>query len=287
LSTRTYPRLGLEDFGRALLRTNDLDPVYVMLWNSELPPMGLLKRWLIAYWCYYSCGAASYIAEREGQEFWNLMMRAARNEEPAPTGGRWPRGHERRHFRGAKAIASVQMLWEEYGPHPERMVDHVAWLEDPRPTPAGVPCAMVMTRVQQHHQFGKWIAFKVADMIERLGIQKVTFTMEDVLEMDSPRKAAVAAYWEYRKEAPQGERQALDYVMGMLLHHDNLLPAPPRMERSVGLQEAETVLCKWGSHLTGHYPVGHDIDEIREGMGPWAAHSHLAGRLLSFLPTYS
>lgn len=47
------------------------------------------------------------------------------------------------------------------------------------------------------------------------------------------------------------------------------LLAPPLFDRPIGLQEVETVLCCWKSHMNGHYPLNNDIDEIQEGLRGW------------------
>ncbi|GAG17632.1 unnamed protein product, partial [marine sediment metagenome] len=39
------------------------------------------------------------------------------------------------------------------------------------------------------------------------------------------------------------------------------------------LQEVETVLCKWKSHMNGCYPMGKDTREITEGLAPWAGYT--------------
>jgi hypothetical protein len=44
------------------------------------------------------------------------------------------------------------------------------------------------------------------------------------------------------------------------------LRAPPRYERPINIQEVETILCKWKSHLSGHYELGKDIIEVRHGL---------------------
>ena len=48
---RDYPRLSIEEFGRHLLDTGDLDPVYLALHRMRAAPVfdnvSQLKRWLI------------------------------------------------------------------------------------------------------------------------------------------------------------------------------------------------------------------------------------------------
>jgi hypothetical protein len=47
------------------------------------------------------------------------------------------------------------------------------------------------------------------------------------------------------------------------------LHAGPDYKRPIGIQEVETVFCKWKSHCSGHYPPGKDSIEIREGLHNW------------------
>ena len=54
--------------------------------------------------------------------------------------------------------------------------------------------------------------------------------------------------------------------MGRLAEELNGYEAPPRNDRGLGLQEYETVLCKWGSYLKGHYHVGEDVAGVRKGL---------------------
>ena len=59
-------------------------------------------------------------------------------------------------------------------------------------------------------------------------------------------------------------------------HHLPRLLGPPLYDRPIGLQEVETVLCKWKSHLNGHYPLYNDTDEINHGMINWLPGNEVA-----------
>ena len=102
----TYDRLTVEGFGKRLLGSLDLDPIYVALVRMQLT-LEELGRWLLAYWCCYDAGVSSYIADAEDpDEFWGRMGAMAANEVVSPLGGRWRRAAERRHWRGKNAAAS-------------------------------------------------------------------------------------------------------------------------------------------------------------------------------------
>lgn len=277
-----YPRLSIQEFGSSLLDSGDLDPVYVALhrcgWSRPHQ-----CRWLVAYWCFYNCGVASWLSEREGPEFWAVMMKAARNDELSPPGERWPRGRERRHFRGAAGISAVAQLAQAYSEHPERMVDLICEYAPDFKDVTG--------KVMEHPLFGPWIAFKVADMIERVLGVHVDFTEAAVFMFKDPVKAAVM-YWnqqnyhelEDQPGPPFIRNVIIPEVVSELTCYFAHVKAPPRNDRPVGLQEVETVLCKWKSHMHGHYPPGLDTREIRESLTLWAPHSWAASNFLRAMP---
>lgn len=243
--------MSVYEFGRALLDANDLDPVYVVVHHAELPPT-TLRRWLLAYWCFYHVGTASWCAEG-GDGFWGRMTTAAASKD-------YPRSSERRHFRGRAAVASVAYL-------SSRGEDGLFCdLEDAGPTAAEVTAA-----VREWVGFGPWIAFKVADMLERLGVRPVVFDAKTALYDGSPQEAAALLYERERPADPPptspATRQAVArWAADRVLTGLGGYAAPPTGDRPLGFQEAETVLCKWKSYLGGHYHVGEDVEAVRRGL---------------------
>lgn len=280
---RDYQRLGVENFGDHLLDTGDLDPVYIALWDGSLSAFEV-QRFLVAYWCLYHVGASCFVAEHEGQAFWQQLMLAAVNTEPAPTGGRWPRGHERRHFRGEQGVRAVRELTSRYE-RPEEMVHYVmGWAEREDPQ----PFTEVTARVREHRGFGPWIAFKIADMLDRCLGHPVDFSEAAVFMFKDPVKAALMV-WRQKLgmpdfAQPRDEAGAIHEVVEHLRMTFDHFTAPPQHDRPVGLQEIETVLCKWKSHVNGHYPLWNDTDEINAGLEEWKPHSRLAGLFAEAMP---
>lgn len=276
---RDYPRLGILRFGERLLTTGDLDPVYIALAKAKMPPEKL-KRWMLVYWTFYHCGVASYITDsKDLNQFWERWHWAALNlaEKPTPFGARWPRGHERRHMRGKNAESCWEAMMGRYRNAPERFVDVCV------PPATRTTCREVVGRVSDHVQFGPWIGFKVADMVERVMGAPVDFTNAEVFVFDDPKKAAVMLYKQMRTdEVPPA--QMVEVVVSYLTREFAAHKAPPHFERPVGLQEVETILCKWKSHCNGHYPLRNDITEIRLGLTPWTEYSPTATRLLMEMP---
>lgn len=276
----TYQKLEVEAFGRALIETGDLDPVYIALngceWSEEHR-----QRWLMAYWLFYHPGAASYMADASTEElFWNRVGNAARNETPSPLDDRWPRASERRHFRGQKAIDAVAELRRS------PLADRFALLEAAAPSYPAVAKA-----VGSLPQFGPWMAFKVADMLERCCEVPVDFDLGSVTMFDDPKKAAIMV-WKVKAGfdpysdaiKPKDPARAIREVCEYLIDQYKDLSAPPSHDRAIGYQEVETVLCKWKSHMNGHYPVGKDTREIAEGLRVWAEVSDSAREFLHHMP---
>jgi hypothetical protein len=282
---RNYPRLSIYDFGQQLLESGDLDPVYIGLDKAELEP-DHLARWLIAYWCLYHVGAASWLSELSGRDFWAGLMNAAANDAPAPTSGRWPRGSERRHFRGAAATKAASLLERQFGDRPEQIVSYLVDGIDPGGD--GLPFAEVAARARGLPLFGPWISFKIADMLDRLGLAEIDFDQASVFMFADPVKAALI-FWRQKMGLPETAKPrdqtlVINEVVAHLTEHFKAHTAPPLHDRPVGLQEIETILCKWKSHLNGHYPLFNDINEIQHGLLEWTPHSTTAKALAHSMP---
>jgi hypothetical protein len=276
---RNYPRLDILTFGRHLLESGDLDPLYIAL-AAGFDDHRQLSRFLIAYWCFYSAGFASWASEREGPAFWLTLRKAALNLEPTPFGARWPRGHERRHARGDQGVRMVGDLQHRYGAHPERFVERLV--------EAAPNYEKVAATAQDHRLFGPWISFKIADMLDRVLGVNVDFSEAAVFMFKDPTKAALML-WRQHHGLPETARpkdqnavihEVVAYLKGQFA--DQL--APPLRDRPVDLQEVETVLCKWKSHMNGHYPLNNDIGEIRDGLLPWVPYAATASVVLGRMP---
>lgn len=245
--------MSVYEFGGQLLETNDLDPVYILIWRameSKHLPTSLLYRYLLAYWCFYHVGTAAWIVDQPS--YWAAMDTAARSKE-------YHRSSERRHFRGKNATNSVAYLkWRGYA---SLFSDLIA---------AGRSVQDKMAVVQRWVGFGPWIAFKVADMLERLDICPVDFDNGSAFLFDSPRKAArlLADEEGYTTESPSSASSVEEWAVDRILSSEEVWSraSPPRYDRKPNVQEAETILCKWGAYRTKHYLVGKDIEECRHAL---------------------
>lgn len=270
-----YERLGIEEFGAQLLSSGDLDPVYIGLRSLRLDDEAE-ARWLIAYWCFYHVGAACCLSEiTHPQAFWEGMIRAAQNDTPTPLGTRWPRAAERRHFRGRQALDSVQALREQF-PDPLQLIGYLTGWDE-----FGGPLKFddVEERALRLRGFGPWIAFKMADMIDRCTGIRVEFPAS-VLMYRVPREGALLSWAHCTGRPAWDPDEAVREEVVRLLAHFRSFTAPPGHERQVGVQEVETILCKWKSHVNGHYPVGKDTREVREALLLWSPVSARARKML-------
>jgi len=278
MATRNYPRHAIVPFGRELIVSGDLDPVYNAIVNSGWD-METRCRWMVAYWCFYHSGFACYAAERKGAHFWSLLAVAAENEQQSPLYGRWPRGSERRHFRGKAGIAAIDHLSGLY----KDPVDMVRFCAGPEKRK--VMFEHVNKRAKTHRGFGDWMGFKIADMIDRCTPVEVDFDVAHLFMFKDPEKAATMVWTlNHPGEELVPRKQRLTEVVEHLVKEFSDLDAPPNGDRPVGIPEVETVLCKWKSHMNGHYPLYHDTREIRKQVLEWAPVTPLAGSFLDALP---
>jgi hypothetical protein len=194
------------------------------------------------------------MSELQGEDYWREMQTATENVLPAPPGTRWPRGHERRHFRGEQGNLAMLSLRSRY---PNDADDWLLTIQEKALSKTGtgahVPFSTISEIVQEERGFGPWISFKVGDMLERLDLLKVDFTEAEVFMFKDPREAAFRL-WRVKAglsehAIPKNPGGVITDVVTYLTEHFKDHAAPPRKERPVGLQEVETILCKWKSHM--------------------------------------
>lgn len=257
---KTDPNMGIIEFGQQLLETGDLDPIYIMIEETDWKTGTELSQYLIAYWCFYHAGTAASICSSasNSSQFWDRMEQASLSYGNKV----YPRGTERRHFRGMNGINTVKSLQCVGSP-----AEVLAFLTSDNDSLSGTAI-----RCKQIKGFGPWITFKIADMLERLALAPIQFVDDDIFQLfESPAEAAEMVWCRYRlggnQDGPCNRKVVLDFLREALGHYYD---APPRYERKVNVQEFETVLCKWKSLNSGHYYVGKDIEETRHGLKRFA-----------------
>ncbi len=242
---RNYVRLSHQEFGKFLLASGDLDPLYIALYNSKMPS-DQLKRWLVAYWCYYSAAVASRISESDN--FYAEMRMLA-------PGTIAPRGFERRHWRGVACLKSIDSL-EAFG-SPETIVDSACAIAN---------FYVLIEFAKRFYLFGDWISWKIADMLERIMCAPIDFSNAELgIYKDPVKGAAMIRFGDELHSITQVE---LRETVANLVELFSEYKALPRFERRVNVQEIETILCKFKSHQHGHYPLGFDTHEIFNALTP-------------------
>ena len=276
--SRGYDRLGIVPFSRHLLRSGDLDPVYLALPKS-VEDQDQLGRFLMAYWCFYSVGVACFMSEQKS-DFWKWMNVAAVNEQPTPSGSRWARSKERRHFRGTAAVTAVDRLSQRYGERPADILDFLS--------SGPMDVKSVINRAKSHYLVGDWLSFKMADMMDAVAQCPVTQDDISVFLYDTPRKS-ILHNWRLQNgfpdnAQPKDEAVVLEKSMEWLGHQLEEYKIPHKPGETLDLFSLETCFCKHHSHLGGHYPLFNDIHEINEGLEPWKSHSSTARTFLHYMP---
>lgn len=283
--------LTVVEFGDQLLRTRDLDPVYVAVAASNLDT-ATLHRLCLAYWCFYSLGTAAHLAEiKQPKRYWDAMEEAAANVGEREDGSKpWPRGAERRHFRGEQATRPMAELRAKYKTATDAVVG-MTGIDG-----GSGDFKYVSQTVQEHRGFGPWIAFKIADMAERVLRIPVDFENCELGIYKDPRQGAAIAYLalqdpeDAEQMTPDGKpwnypitdselKATVDHYVA--LWRKKRAKAPPHNDRLVNVQEVETIFCKYKSHLKGHYPIGKDCREVFHGLHGWG---DLADQLARELP---
>lgn len=263
-----YDQLEVATFGHELLTSGDLDPVYIGLKSIDDVK---LPAWLVAYWCFYHVGVASWMSDQPSNLFWDGMLKAAQNQHPI-LGPSWPRGVERRHYRGRFAVESTEALARQF-PDPgqllQKLIDYRQFsdLRD-----------WVVSEIKG---FGPWIAFKIADMLERCCGVEIDFSNADVFLYKEPAAGADLVWERYYADLAEDDPELRrNLVVNDLCAAFTDHKAPPYQDRSINIQEVETVLCKWKSHVNGHYPLGKDTHEVAEALHAWSRLSETAAVML-------
>lgn len=274
-SEMRYELLTIETFGRQLVTSGDLDPVYLALTGASFDP-GHTRRWLVAYIAFYHCGAASYLSEVDGAEFWRRMLVAAQNEQLTPIGTRWPRGHERRHFRGAMSVRAIRSWADRYGDGPDKMFEYIAGV--------GGAFREVFNRACEHASIGPWAGFKCVDLADACLGAEVDQHDSSPFLYETPRESLVNAWRAKHSGRDVDEATMIEEMLSDLRVAFSDLEIPHKVGQPIDLFCLETIACKHKSHLSGHYPLWNDIDEINRGLMSWSSVSESARRFRNAMP---
>jgi len=235
-------RLGVIEFSKQLIETEDLDPVYVAMYKANLT-RAEVSRFIIGWMCFYHTGIACMLAK--APRFFDMMCHITRG------GKEYPRGSQRVHHRGPPAIASTEFLQENFKSAEELL----SWcISD------GLAAKVVFNKVCELVGFGPCFAWRIPDIQEAIGLEPVQFVDRDVdLFYGNPKRGAEICCEEHGLGKKDVVMKAHLYVMNHLGH----MKAPPMYRRPINVQETETIFCKWKSHIVGRYEVGRDTARAR------------------------
>jgi hypothetical protein len=238
------------DFGQALILTRDLDPLYVLLnrlRGTASPDQ--TKRLLLAYWCFYDLGYSAELSEFGEDGYWDNFLQGIDSA---------PHGRERRHFRGVHGLEAWSDLKKHH--YPEVAYDVLTR----RVENSDVPVFFKNFRLGGVRQFGPWIRWKIADMLEVIYSAPIFFERSDInMYRDPIQGAQLIATGDPDKVL---SREALQIITSDFIRQYQGLKAPPRFERPIGIQEVETIFCKYKAHVSGRYPVGTDTHEVKKSL---------------------
>lgn len=250
-------------FGRHLMESEDIDPLYPVLRHLQQDMDEEQALWhSFLYVAWYNLPSAT----------------AAFARYPTPRAGvvdlaneGWPTGVERRNHRGVSfalarhlqsylaATKRGQARWYREGVGTHQVTDTQALL-------AGLPkdrfsnqwnWHIVNERLQMLYGNGRWAAYKHCEVLRRVNGMPLEAPDMGHQFSSGPRQGLATLYGDLEGQTSaviaELDRRGLDLQKRLV-----------RRGLVVDIEELETILCNWKSLLKGKYYVGHDIDELQE-----------------------
>jgi hypothetical protein len=216
-------------FAKIMFALEDADPGYMLLHRAVMPRAQKL-RYVLAWCTFYNPGLAAVACRLQGADFYAALR------------GMYPtakRASERRHFRGKAGLLALAQ-WEARYPKPEAMVD--ACFAD---TYLGVRANM-----KDMAQMGDYFYWKLADIQDTVFSTHVDFTDCAKYMPKVPKQGA-----EIISEL-ESTCHVLEHTMDKITQHIEPMHYPIKGDRTLALQEAETVCCIFKQHVKGDYMFG-------------------------------
>lgn len=205
----------------------DADPGYYVLYGADIPT-DQKKRFMVAWSTFYNIGLAAKGSQFNDKKFWVYLNSVYDTAT---------RASERRHFRG-KAGRAALTQWEQKFKQPEKLVDHMF----------GKDYFIVRENAREVKQMGEYFVWKFADVQERVFGIPCDFTDAASYSPKVPRQGAEII-------AP-GIDIEKTYEMIAEYMNDLGMVAPPRNDRPMNMQEAETVCCVYKQYLNNKWVHG-------------------------------
>lgn len=248
---RTAPLAAFAEFGRHMLDSADIDPVYPVL-RQLIADLGLDNaeaEWLvILYLAYYEITSA-LTAFRTHPEPGSTSIFHDEQTLKLPT------GIERRGLRQAHLMAAHLNEWVGRFDGQSHFTAVRDWFANDSYFNAGVLDGY-LTGIDFN---GRWASYKAIEVMQKVLGWPVAHATAGHEGSTGPRKGLTLFFPEVKGNGPK----AIDLLDEQT---DVLMRAARAHGVEVAVEEVETLLCDFKSLAHGRYYVGHDTDLMLEGI---------------------
>lgn len=233
-------------FGKHLIGSKDIDPVYPVLRRLERGLTEEQKLWMsFLYVGWYHLPVAAEVFDLFPEPNRDLLNYI---------NPKFPTGIERRAHRGGNITKHLEDFFSKI-----ESAGGIKWYftnglyhDDHRQN------WMVMNeRLQQIHGNGRWAAYKHCEILRR--VHHLPLEAPDMGNRFSsgPREGLATLYGPL-----EGQGDAV--ILTLDKQGLDLQRRLKKQGLAVDIEQLETILCNWKSLVKGKYYVGHDIDEMQE-----------------------
>lgn len=236
-------RMSCEEFAINIVESGDLDPDYIFLLNvfNKLKLTDEQRAtWIVMKTVVYNSCSEAEIFFRE-RTFENVEYGAERRKH---------KRYAKRYFEAFKAhavgrAASVHRYFRGLPPS----------------------ASVSLQALRRIDGVGPWAAWKCLDLLERVLHLPVDFSSVDFrIAYEYPLKGILML---------AGHEEDVTLLKDSSLYRDcleisvnkigagRLCLSPPTRDRPIGVQEFETIFCKYHSYMHGHYTPGEDLHRLR------------------------
>lgn len=245
-------------FGRQLLRSKDIDPLYPILAFLEEGMDEEDALWFTTvYVAWYHLPSA---VTAHG-----TLLSLAKGHLSLEQAKQLPTGVERRNNRGGRVIDHLKDFRRnarEYGSKNGGSIR--SFLTDSDSLASGKRTLalhdnwhIVNEQLQRVHGNGRWAAYKHCEILRRVHDWPILAPDMGNQFSSGPREGLATLFGDLEGQGPEviAELDKRGVDLQCMFAERGL---------DVDIEELETILCNWKSLRKGKYYVGHDIDELQE-----------------------
>ncbi len=229
-----------EECSLKLIQTKELDPVYnLVVYARDTLGLDWAERFCMAHLMFYNVETSITLADVKSEHFWHRVLQGYPD---------WKRGQERRHYRGASGLQSIDSLRIA---RPEGTF-RTAWSPDKPLTYKMISKFINM----QYKGFGSYFTLKWADFVDVLykGCVDYSVLLNPAYLFEGSVKGLLSIW----PDRPLHE--SLLEIRDFISKHYE----PFQGYRLCGLSEAETVACAYRTYYVKNtYKFGWDINNLR------------------------